>query len=60
MLNLLSAVLQPYQDPLQTVDPKLYEMYFAYCMAWAIGGLFETEQREKFHKYLENRSAPMP
>ena len=29
-------------------------------MAWAIGGLFETEEREKFHKYLESRNAPLP
>lgn len=29
-------------------------------MAWAIGGLFETEEREKFHKYLESKNAPLP
>jgi dynein heavy chain len=29
-------------------------------MAWAIGGLFESEDREKFHKYLESRNAPLP
>lgn len=29
-------------------------------MAWAIGGLFETEEREKFHKYLDSKNAPLP
>ena len=31
-----------------------------YCLAWGIGGLFETEEREKFHKFLEARNAPLP
>jgi len=42
------------------LDKAAYEKYFVYCMAWAIGGLFETEEREKFHKFLESRNAPMP
>lgn len=25
-----------------------------------MGGLFETEEREKFHKFLESRNAPLP
>jgi hypothetical protein len=25
-----------------------------------MGGLFENEDREKFQKFLENRSAPLP
>jgi len=29
-------------------------------MAWALIGLCETEDREKFHKYLESKNAPLP
>jgi len=29
-------------------------------MTWAWAGLFETEDREKFHKFLESRNAPLP
>jgi hypothetical protein len=25
-----------------------------------MGGLFENEDREKFHKFLESRGAPLP
>jgi dynein heavy chain len=31
-----------------------------YCIAWGCGGLFETEDREKFQKYLESKNAPLP
>jgi len=29
-------------------------------LVWAFGGLFETEDREKFHKFLEAKNAPLP
>jgi carbamoylphosphate synthase large subunit len=38
----------------------MFEKYFVYCLAWSCGGLFEVEDREKFHKYLESRGAPLP
>lgn len=31
-----------------------------YCIAWGCGGLFETEEREKFHRFLESKNAPLP
>jgi hypothetical protein len=42
------------------LDKQTYEKYFTYAIAWSIGGLFETEEREKFHKFLESRNAPLP
>jgi hypothetical protein len=27
---------------------------------WSFGGLFEYDDREKFHKNLEARNAPLP
>lgn len=35
-------------------------MYFIYCFSWSIGGLFETEEREKFQKYIESCGGPLP
>jgi hypothetical protein len=29
-------------------------------LAWSCAGLFETDEREKFHKWLEARNAPLP
>jgi len=42
------------------IEQSLLEKFFTYSLAWAIGGLFETEEREKFHKYLEQLGAPLP
>lgn len=33
---------------------------FVYCFAWSMGGLFESEEREKLHKLLETIGAPLP
>jgi dynein heavy chain len=60
MLNLLTAVLQGYIENQEFIDKPAYEKFFVYCYAWAMGGLFEAEDREKFHKFLESRNAPLP
>jgi dynein heavy chain, axonemal len=59
LINLFEACLKPYQgeSPLTTLQ---LEKIFIYSTAWAIGGLFETEEREKFHKFLEGLGAPLP
>jgi dynein heavy chain len=60
-LNLLTSVLQLFQESGHAqVDKSLFEKIFTYCLAWGVGGLFETEEREKFQKYLEGRNAPLP
>jgi len=60
MLNLLTAILQNKVQNLETVEKKHFEQIFLYCMSWALVGLCETEEREKFHKYLESKNAPLP
>lgn len=42
------------------IDKPALEKLFIYCLTWALGGLFETEDREKFHKLLESKNAPLP
>ncbi len=60
LLNLITALFLPYQEKQEQLDKASMEKFFVYSFAWAIGGLFETEDREKFHKFLESRNAPLP
>ena len=60
LLNLFTALLKGHQEKQENLDKASYEKYFVYSIAWSIGGLFESEEREKFHKYLESRNAPLP
>jgi dynein heavy chain len=60
MLNLITAVLQQFLEKQEQLDRKSFDMFFLYCFAWAIGGLFETEEREKFYKYVETCGGPLP
>lgn len=60
MLNLLQALLQQYILKQEVIDKPALEKLFIYCLTWALGGLFETEDREKFHKLLESKHAPLP
>jgi dynein heavy chain len=60
MLNLMNAILLQYQKKGVTVDKSLFEKLWVFCLAWSIAGLFEADEREKFHKWLEARNAPLP
>jgi len=60
MLNLITAVLQQFLEKQEQLDRKTFEMYFLYSFSWAVGGLFETEEREKFYKYVESCGGPLP
>jgi dynein heavy chain len=60
MLNLLTAVFQGYIANQEFIDKAAFEKFYVYCYAWAMAGLFENEDREKFHKFLESRNAPLP
>jgi dynein heavy chain len=60
LFNLLQALFVQFLEKGEFLDKIAYEKYFVYCIAWSIGGLFETEEREKLHKFLESRNAPLP
>ena len=60
LINLFNACLLPFWNNSDSLSPDQLEKLFIYSMAWSIGGLFETEEREKFHKYLEGLGAPLP
>ena len=59
-LQLFTALLDPHVSNGENVSADLYEKYFLYTMIWSIGGVYEQEEREKFHKFLESLKAPLP
>lgn len=61
MINLFDACTKTSNEKDEILHSKEHlEKVFIYSLAWALGGLFETEEREKFHKYLEGLGAPLP
>jgi len=61
MLSLIQAVLIPHLNKQEQLNKKEFENYYVFCFAWAFGGLFETEERIRFHKeILEKIGAPLP
>lgn len=60
-LTLLTAVLRPHILAGEPIDKKVFELYFIYCLAWAFAGLFEVDDRQRFHReVLEKCNAPLP
>jgi dynein heavy chain, axonemal len=60
-LSLLQAVLLPHATRGEPVDKKIFELYFVYSLAWSFAGLFETDDRQRFHReILEKTGAPLP
>ena len=61
MINLLTALLKEYTATGQTVEFELFEKLWTFAFAWSIGGLFESNERQKFHKeVLERVGAALP
>jgi len=60
LLNLLTALLAPDILAGKPVTKACFEKLWVYCLCWSHGGLLEQDDREKFHKYLESRNAPLP
>jgi len=61
MINLLTACIKEYTATSQKVDFELFEKLWCFSFAWALGGLYEKEDRQKFHKeVLERVGAALP
>ena len=61
MLTLLTAVLKYHIDRQEPISKKVFELYFIYCLSWAMAGLFEVDDRCRFHReILEKCNAPLP
>ena len=44
----------------RNLSAAMYERFFVYALCWSVGGLYEQEEREKFHKFLDQPKAPLP
>ena len=42
------------------MEKDYFERQFVFSLAWSCAGLMEQDEREKYHKYLESRGAPLP
>ena len=61
MLNILTAITRDHFAATGTMDFDVYEKLWVYAFSWAVGGLFEVEERQKFHKeILDKVGAPLP
>lgn len=60
MKHCSNSQLQKSVKKQENIEKAVFEKIYVYCLTWAIAGLFESEDREKFHKYLESRNAPLP
>lgn len=56
----MTAILKDIMEAGRQIDKPGFEKLFIYCMVWSFGGLFEQEDREKFHKFLDSKGAPLP
>jgi len=59
-LNLMQAILMQHISAARAIDKQSFERIFIYCLVWSFGGLFEQDDREKFHKWLDSKGAPLP
>ena len=60
LINLFESVLKQFIDKGEKLNSIQLEKIFVYSFAWAIGGLFETEEREIFHIFFESLGALFP
>jgi dynein heavy chain len=60
LLNLITSLLAPDFEAQKPVSKANFEKLWVYSLVWSHGGLLEQDDREKFHKYLESRNAPLP
>jgi len=61
MINLLTSCIKEYLSMGQQVEFDLFEKLWCFCFAWSIGGLFEANERQKFHnEVLKKVGAALP
>lgn len=60
LLNLLTGLLDVHIKEQRQLEEESFEKIFIYSLTWALGGLFEQEDRNKFHSVLKDAGAPLP
>ena len=58
-LSLINGILAQVPVGTKLADQE-YERVVVYSMAWAVGGLYESQERFQFHEWLQSKNAPLP
>ena len=59
-LNLLTGMLKPLNILNKVLSEQDYEKIIIYCITWAVGGVYEMQDRQTMHEYLWSKGAPLP
>jgi formylmethanofuran dehydrogenase subunit E-like metal-binding protein len=62
-INLVNGLLKPLSTNVNAnvkLSNQDYEKVVVFCLAWAIGGLYEAAERAQFHEYLQTKNCPLP
>lgn len=59
-LNLLTGILKPLNALNKIVSEQDYEKLVIFSLTWAVGGIYESADRNAFHEYLWSKGAPLP
>lgn len=59
-LNLLTGSLHHFVQTNKNLDEAKLEKFVMFSLVWAIGGLFEANDRSLFHEFLWSKGAPIP
>ena len=58
-LNLINGLLRVLPQGVKLTEVE-YERVVIYAITWAIGGLYEANERFQFHEYLQSKNAQLP
>lgn len=59
-LNLLTGCLQHFVQIQKTLSEQEYERLVVFSLAWAIGGIYEAQDRIRMHELFLSKNAPVP
>ena len=58
-LNFINGLLRVLPQGVKLTEVE-YERVVIYAISWAIGGLYEANERFQFHEYLQSKNAQLP
>lgn len=58
-LSFVSGILKPLPAGVKLSDQD-YEKVLTYAVSWAVGGLYEAQERFQFHEWLQQKNCSLP
>lgn len=58
-LNLIGGMLRVLPAGTKMAEQD-YQRIITYAIAWAVGGLYEAQERFQFHQYLQSKNCQLP